>query len=104
MAPRGAERDGLDDVAQLHAEAFAVAEDLLDAARLVVEAQDRLVDFRHLAQLIDLVIEKRPVEDRHDWLRRVHGQRAQARALPPGKQDGFHDNRRSYTDPCNADC
>ena len=88
----GAERHRLDDVAELDAEAFAFAEDLLDAARLVVQAEDHLVDLRHLPQQIDLVVEKRPVEDRHDRLRRVDGQRPQARALAAGEQNGFHDN------------
>ena len=100
----GAERHRLDDVAELEAEAVAVAEDLLDAPRLVVQAEDDLVDLGHLPQQIDLVVEKRPVEDRHDRLRRVDRQRPQARALAAGEQDGFHGNRRSYTDPCNADC
>jgi hypothetical protein len=54
---------------------------------------DGFVDFRYLAQLIDLVVEKGPVEDRDDRLRRVDGQRAQACALSPGEQDSFHDNR-----------
>ena len=92
----GAERHRLDDVAQLEPEALAVAEDLLDPARLVVEAEDDLVDFRHLAQQIDLVVEERPIEDRHDRFRRVDGQRPEPRALAPGEQDGLHDNRRSY--------
>ena len=68
-------------------ESAAVAEDLLDPPRLVVEAEDDLVDLRHLLQQIDLVVEERPVEDRHDRLRRVNGQRAQPRALAPGEQD-----------------
>ena len=42
----------------------AIAEDLLDPARLVVEAEDDLVDVGHLLQQIDLVLEERPVEDR----------------------------------------
>ena len=93
-----AERHRFDDVAELHAEAFAIAEDLFDPPRLVVQAQDGLVDLGHLPQLIDLVVEKRPIEDRHDRLRRVDGQGTQARALSPGEQDSFHDNRRSYTE------
>ena len=100
---RRPERHGFDDVAQLEAEAFAIAEDLFDPPRLIVQAQDGFVDLRHLAQLIDLVVEKRPVEDRHDGLRRVDGQGPQARAFPPGEQDSFHDNRRSYTDPMRID-
>ena len=90
----GAERHRLDDVAELDAEAFALAEDLLDAARLVVQAEDDFVDLRHLPQQVDLVIEKRPVEDRHDRLRRVDGQRPQPRALAAGEQNGLHSNPR----------
>ena len=37
----GAERHRLDDVAELDAQTFALAEDFLDAARLVVQAEDR---------------------------------------------------------------
>ena len=42
----GAERHRLDDVAEPQAESLALAEDLLDAARLVVQAENDLVDFR----------------------------------------------------------
>ena len=88
----GAERHRLDDVAQADAEPFAFAEDLLDAARLVVQAEDDFVDLRHLLQQIDLVIEKRPVEDRNDRLRRVDRQRPQPRAFAAGEQNGLHVN------------
>ena len=88
------QRHRLDDVAELDAEAIAVAENLLDAPRLVIQAQDHLVDLRNLTQEVDLVIEKGPVEDRHDRLRRVDGQRSQAGALTAGKQDGLHSNPR----------
>ena len=88
----GAERHRLDDVAELEAEALAVAEDLLDPARLVVQAEDDLVDLRHLPQQVDLVVEERPIEDRHDRLRRVDGQRPQPRALAAGEKNGLHDN------------
>ena len=64
----GAERRRLDDVADLDADVRAVAEDVLDAARLVVQAEDDFVDLRHLLEQIDLVVQKRPVEDRHDGL------------------------------------
>ena len=76
----------------LQAGVAAVAEDLLDAPRLVVEAEDDLVDFRHLLQQIDLVVQERPIEDRHDRLGRVNRQRAKARALAPGEQDRLHRN------------
>ena len=69
--PAGAERHRLDDVADADAESFALAEDLLDAARLIVEAEDDLVDLRDLAEEIDLVIQERPVQDGHDRFGRV---------------------------------
>ena len=94
---RRAERRGLDDVADLDPELGAVAEDLLDAARLVVEAEDDFVDLRNLLQQIDLIVEKRPVEDRNDRLRRVDRERPEPRALAPGQKDRLHDNHRSYT-------
>ena len=68
----------------------AVAEDLLDAARLVVEAQDDLVDLRHLLQEIELVVKERAVEDRDDRFRRVNGQRTEPRALAPHEQNRLH--------------
>ena len=93
----GAERRRLDDVAQPDAGAGAVAEDLFDAARLVVEAEDDLVDLRDLLEQIDLVVEKRAIEDRHDGLGGMDRQRAQPRALAPGEQNGLHDKLPSYT-------
>ena len=74
----------------------AVAEDLFDAPRLVVEAEDDLVDLRHLLEQIELIVEKRPVEDRDDRLRRVNRQRAEARAFAPREQDRLHGNHRCY--------
>ena len=59
----------------------AVAKDLFDAARLVVEAEDHLVDLRHLLDQIELIVEKRAVEDRHDRFGCVNRQRPEARAL-----------------------
>ena len=88
----GAERRRLDDVADLDAERRAVAEDVFDAARLVVQAQDDLVDLGNLPDEIDLVVEEGPIEDRHDRLRRMQGQRPQPCAFSAGKKNGFHDN------------
>ncbi len=93
----GAERRRLDDVAQAHAGAGAVAEHFFDAARLIVEAEDHLVDLGNLLEEIDLVVEERAIEDRHDGLRRVDRQRTQARALASGEQNGLHDKLPSYT-------
>ena len=93
----GAERRRLDDVAQPHARAGAVAEHFFDAARLVVEAEDDLVDLGNLLEEIDLVVEERAIEDRHDGLRRMNRQRPEARALASGEQNGLHDKLPSYT-------
>ena len=77
-------------------QSFAFADDFLDAARLVVQAEDDLVDLRNLTQQIDLIVEKGPVQNRDDRLGRVHRERTQSRALAAGEQNGFHDNPRSY--------
>jgi len=74
----GAERRRLDHVTDRQARLAAVAEDFLDPPRLVVEAEDHLVDLGHLLEEIELVIKKWPVEDRHDRLGCVDRQRAQA--------------------------
>ena len=88
----GAERHRLDHVAEPQPQPVALAEDLLDPARLVVQAENRLVDLRHLPQQIDLVVEERAVEDRNDRLGRVDRERPQACALAPGEQNGLHVN------------
>ena len=62
---------------------------LLDSLRLIIQAQDDFVDLRNLLEQIDLIVEKRPVEDRHDRLRRVDRQRAQPRALAPARRIAF---------------
>ena len=93
----GAERLRLDDVAEVDAEIGPVAEHLFDAPRLVVQAEHDLVDFRHLPQQVDLVLQERPVEDRDDRLRRVERQRPEPRAFATGEQDGSHDNRQILT-------
>src|SRR5688572_284945 len=90
------ERHGFDDVADLDPDLGAIAEHLLDAARLVVEAQDDLVDFRDLFQQVDLVVEKRPIEDRNDGFRGVNRERPKPRALTPSQEDRFHDKSRFY--------
>ena len=86
----GAERRRLDDVAELDAGVAPIAEHLFDAVRLVVQAEDHLVDFRHLLDEIELIVEKRPVEDRNDRLRCVNGQRAKPRALAPDEKKRLH--------------
>ena len=84
-------------VSKAHPQRRAVAKGLFESARLVVQAEDDLVDFGHALQEIDLILKKGPVENRHDRLRRVQRERAESRALAAGEQDSFHVNRRSYT-------
>src|SRR3954452_12300499 len=95
----GAKRHRLDDIPQTDAQVRALAEDLLDPPRLVVEAENDLVDFRNLLEEIDLVIQKRSVENRNDRLRRVNRQWPEPRPLPAGEKNGLHP---TYDD--NADC
>jgi hypothetical protein len=79
------------------ADAGPVAEHVFDPPGLIVQAEDDFVDLRDLPQQIDLVVEKRPIEDRHDWLWSVKRQGAQPCALAPGEQNGLHDKLPSYT-------
>ena len=90
----GAERRGLDQIANRQPDVRAVAEDLFDAAGLVVQAEDHLGDARHLLQQVELVVQERPIENRNDGLGRVQGQRTQPRAFAAGEKDGFHGSRR----------
>jgi hypothetical protein len=75
---------------------FAFAEDLLDAARLVVETEDHLVDLRDLPQEVDLVIEERPVQDGTIGFRRVTVSGRSRVPFASGEQDGLHDNLQFY--------
>ena len=92
----GAKRHRLDHVADADAQPLALAEDLFDPPRLVVETEDDLVDLRDLLQQVDLVVEEWPIQDRHDRFRRVHRERPQPRALAAGEEDSLHDNLLSY--------
>ena len=56
---RRAERRRLDDVAELDAGVASIAKDFFDAVRLIVEAEDDFVDFGHLLDEIELIVEKR---------------------------------------------
>jgi hypothetical protein len=91
-----AERRRLDDVADAEAAVAAVAKDLFDPSRLIVEAQDRLIDLRHLLQQIELIVEKRPIEDRNDRFWCVNRQRTEPRTLAPREQNRLHANHRCY--------
>ena len=91
----GTERLRLDAVVEAHAEGRPVAEDVLDAVGLVVEAEDNFVDLGNLPEHVDLILEKRPIEDGNDGLRRVQCQRPKPRSLPTGKENGSHDEGRS---------
>src|SRR5258708_5648675 len=94
--PARADRHRFDDVADADAESFTFAENLLYAARLVIEAENHLVDLRDLLEEIDLVIQKLPGQDRNDRLWRVDRQWSQPRTFASGEQDGFHDNLQFY--------
>jgi hypothetical protein len=91
-----AERLRLDDISNAQAELRSVAENLFDAPRLVIEAENDLVDFRDRPEQIELIEQERAVEDWDDGLRRVGRQRAQPRAHPAGQQDCLHDSLRVY--------
>src|SRR6185295_9904714 len=92
----GAERRRLDHVADRQSAVAAVAENFLDPSRLVVEAEDDLVDFRDVLQQIELIVEERPIEDGHDGLGCVNGERTEPRALAPREQNRLHANRQCY--------
>ena len=68
----------------------SVAEHLFDTRRLIVQAEDHLVDLRYLLDEIELVVEKRPVEDGNDGLRCVYRERPQARALTTDEKKRLH--------------
>jgi hypothetical protein len=82
----------LHDVTDLDAEVGAVAKDLLDAARLVVEAENDLVDLRNLLQEVNLIVQERPVENRNNRLRCVDGQGAQPSPFAPARRIAFMTN------------
>ena len=77
--------------------AGAVTKDLFDAARLVVETENHLVNLGNLLQEIDLIVEEGAIENRHDRLRRMNREGAETRAFASCEQNGFHDKLPSYT-------
>ena len=87
-APAGAERLGLDHVAQPHSQLLAIAQGLPHVVDAVRARQD---DVGHavLAQQGELVGQERHAEQRDDGLRAGEGQRPQARALAAGEDDGL---------------
>ena len=52
------------------------------------------VDLGDLPQQVQLVVQERAVQDRHDRFGRMNRQRSQARALAAGKQNRLHVNQR----------
>jgi hypothetical protein len=46
---------------------------------------------------IDLIVEEGAIEDRHDRLRRMNGERPQTRALAASEKNSLHDSLPSYT-------
>ncbi len=87
---RGAERLWFHDIANRHASPAAVAEDFLDAPRLVIQTEDDLIDFRDLLQKVELVVQKWAIEDRNDRFWCVNCQRAQSCALAPSQEYRLH--------------
>src|SRR2546425_517918 len=55
-----------------------------------------LVGFRDVLQEIELIVEKRPIENWNDRFGRVDRQRPQPRALAPREQNRLHANRQCY--------
>ena len=88
------ERRRLDDVFQAEARVSAVAEDFFDPARLIVQAEDDLVDFRDLLQQVELKLQERPVENRDDGFGCVNRKRTQSRALAPSEENRLHTSHR----------
>src|SRR4030095_6922223 len=88
--PRGAGGLGLHDILNRQTSPAAVAEDFLDAPRLVIQTEDDLIDFRDLLQKVELVMQKWAIEDRNDRFWCVNCQRAQSRALAPSQEYRLH--------------
>jgi len=88
------ERRGLDHVAQRQPGVAAVAENFLDAPRLVVETQDDFVDLGDFLYEIELKLEKRPIENRDDRFGCVNRERTKPRALAACEQNRLHRNHR----------
>ena len=94
MAAACAKRRRLDHVPQCQPRVAAVAENFLDAARLIVQAEDHFIDFGYFLYLVELKLQERAIEDRHDRLRRVNGERTEPRALAACEQNRLHRNHR----------
>ena len=89
-----AERRRLDDVFQAETRVSSVAEDFFDPARLIVQAEDDLVDFRDLLQQVELKLQERPIENRDDGFGCVNRKRTQSRALAPSEENRLHTSHR----------
>ena len=86
---RRAERRFLDRVGDVDAERVAAAEVAADRLRQERDRDDHVVEAVRAQQLED-VLHARLADDRDHRLRLVRGQRAQARPLSPGHDDGLH--------------
>src|SRR5581483_12473020 len=86
----GPERRRLDDILDRQPRLAAVTEQFLDPPRLIVQAEDHFVDLGHLLQQVELIVEKRSIEDRNNRFRRVNGERTEARAFAPREEDRLH--------------
>ena len=99
----GAERQLLDRVLDVQAEGLAGAEVAADRLRQERERDDDVLEAVLLQELED-VLHARLADDRHHRLRLVRRERAQARALAAGHDDGFHvrTSRRALRTYCAA--
>src|SRR5581483_2720008 len=85
----GAEWRLLDGVADVDAEALAVAEVAPDRLRQERDGDDHVLEAVQLEELDD-VLHARLADDRNHRLGLVRGERTQARALSPGHDHGLH--------------
>src|SRR5205085_8977623 len=84
-----AHRLRLGRVLDLHAVLRTVAQELFDLDRLI-RKRERDVSDTGAAQRVYLIKQKRPVADRHNRLRRIDRERAQARALAASENQCLH--------------
>ena len=86
----GAQWLWLHDVADPDAGLGPVTEDLFDEIRTVVEAQPHLVDLWDPFQPVELIVQKRAVEDRNNGFGNLERQGAEACAHAASEEDCLH--------------
>jgi hypothetical protein len=88
-APRRAERVALDNVPQAHRAEILLGHDRADRLRPVGDGEDHVAHAVR-AEHRELVGEKRDVQQRHDRLRPLEGQRPEPRSQPSGQDHGLY--------------